>query len=258
MSKIGVNNYTGNIILKSDDVLEGIKELVNSGFEIIQIYTDMIYDEGNLEEIRRYGKEKNVKYYLHGTLGDVNLASFNKKVQKQSVETLKSNIEVASYIGSDLMTFHPGRYSFPFSSEVQKLQHPRDELLENLMEVLPGLVSYADMEGVQLSVENCPTHKELGRPDEIKDITSEGCSFSFDLQHANQSDPSYLERFMEEFIDEMVLVHLPPDPRWFEGVEKLRNNGYKGDYILELEDMEKPQTVSEAKKILEGYLSTGR
>ena len=180
--------------------LEEMLEIAtNDGFDLIEILCEGPYWPRNLlnkgtnsVKINGYDDKLNnmtleifdsydIKVMLHSPTVDLNPASMNegirKETEKQTIEALK----LANKIGAIAITTHPG------------IVHRREERIRNLaigfaIDTLSNCQSYSEDLGVIFSVENMPNKENFlaNSPEEHKYIVETvGCSATIDWGHAN-------------------------------------------------------------------------
>lgn len=181
--------------------LEEICEIAtNDGFDLIEILCEGPYwprnllNQGNSNngKINEYDVKLNnmdlevfdsydIKVMLHSPTIDLNPASMNKGIRKETEKQTKEALDLASKIGAIAITTHPG------------LVHRREDRIRNLaiefaIDTLGNCQRYAEDLGVVFSVENMPNKPNFlaNSPQEHKLIVeSIGSASTIDWGHAN-------------------------------------------------------------------------
>ena len=148
-----------------------------NGFEIIEILgEDPFYEKDNGEF-----KDCGLDIRMHAATVDINIASLNKGIRKESVKQMIQCGKYAENINANTITIHPGIIG-------RNDPHLRKWALELTIESLGEII---DNTNVEISVENMPVRsKFLGNTvEEIEMIQNEtGCSLTIDTGHANTCD----------------------------------------------------------------------
>lgn len=76
--------------------------------EVIRLVKELKF-ESISKQIRQVKEEINMQLTMHAASWDLNLSSLNTGIRKQSVQEIIRSIELASQIGADNITFHPGK-----------------------------------------------------------------------------------------------------------------------------------------------------
>jgi sugar phosphate isomerase/epimerase len=183
--------------------LEEVLEIATSdGFDLIEILCEGPYWPRNLlnpgnnnynsKTISEYDEKLNnmdlevfdsydIKVMLHSPTIDLNPASMNEGIRKETEKQTKEALELAAKIGAIAITTHPG------------IVHRREERVRNLaidfaIDTLAKCQSYSEELGVVFSVENMPNKENFlaNYPQEHTYIVeSVGCSATIDWGHAN-------------------------------------------------------------------------
>lgn len=124
-----------------------------------------------------------ISLYLHAPTIDLNPASLNPGIRDETLKQLFETIELASKIGAEAITTHPGL--------IHRLEdRVRSMGLYYSIETLKIANKCAEDYGVIFSVENMPNRYAYfcNNPEEHAFFTSEcGCQATLDLGHANTS-----------------------------------------------------------------------
>lgn len=126
-----------------EEVIRMAKELKFAG---VEVWAEHVWRYNSMpEQIRRVKEETNMQLTMHAASWDLNISSLNAGIRRQSVHEIYRSIELASQIGADNITFHPGKLTFSDS----KVSIHEELLLESMEE----LHRKAKQEGLTLSLE---------------------------------------------------------------------------------------------------------
>jgi sugar phosphate isomerase/epimerase len=185
---------------------EMLEIATKDGFDLIEILCEGPYWPRNLlnqennsfEKIKEFNPRLknmdldifdsyNIKLMLHSPTIDLNPASMNEGIRKETEKQTKEALDLASKIGAIAITTHPG------------LVHRREERIRNLalefaIDTLTSCQNYAEDLGVTFSVENMPNKENFlaNSPQEHSLIVdSVDCSATIDWGHANTYEHPY-------------------------------------------------------------------
>lgn len=122
-----------------------------------------------------------IKTSIHAPLSDVNIASLNESIRKASVKEVKSSIDLASKIGSEVVVVHPGHMAFLARKFPEKI-------MENSLISLKECSKFAEELGITICVENMPDMEGMicKNLDELNELVQEiGTSMTLDVGHAH-------------------------------------------------------------------------
>ena len=158
--------------------LEEFLETVDNTFSHVEIICEGAHT--NLELLDSY----NYTVSLHAPFSDLNTASLNKAILKESIAQVSDCIEQANTYNAEAVCIHPAHYS-PLSI------HFKERALKTHIQSLKTLAKKAEECNVLLGIENMPYFPILcaKTPEEIKTILeqvdSDYLRFTFDIGHAN-------------------------------------------------------------------------
>ena len=231
--KIGASTLAG-IENKLEDTLEFIENL---GWEYAELVHQFRCENIDTEILENY----NLKYSIHAPFIDVNIASVQDKSRLNSVEQIKSSIDLANKIDAESVVVHPGLTSFLpnkyFKNEVDNFA--KESMIE--------LGAYADDLGVLATFENMPSFNTMIFYDmeELNEfLTSNGLYMTLDIGHANHSgygaDEMYFDcikhvHIHDNFGDDDAHLTLGEGSIELNSiVNTLEKNNYDGIYIIEV------------------------
>ncbi|MGI6447973.1 MAG: sugar phosphate isomerase/epimerase family protein [Methanobrevibacter boviskoreani] len=165
-----------------DEILDTAKR---DGFEVIEILSEGPYAAYNIEkndEIIKISDKGNIEINIHGPTVDLNLASINEGIRRESVKQTIETIDMANKIGANAITVHPGKIG-------RKDDKLRKYALDLAVESIGQCVDYGKEHGnIKISVENLPErYSFLGnKVEEIEYIQENTDSkITIDTGHAN-------------------------------------------------------------------------
>jgi sugar phosphate isomerase/epimerase len=194
---------------------------------------------------------------VHAPILDLNPCSINPEVAEVSVEYAVRSLEIATGIGADLVTVHPGRRTAkrpPSDADFARFDHYIDVLREAAPRY-PVKVCMENMEPIVNSL--------LCTPERMREVLDgePWLSFTLDVAHALAKSPDEPARYIELCHDRLVNVHLSRvvgktlhlplarDPSMAEVMHALRDHGFTGNLNLEIEDLNFGHTYSSGEKI---------
>ena len=233
--KIGASTLAG-IEYDLENVLEFIENLGLDYAELVHQYPAENIDEELLESF-------NLKYSIHAPFMDVNIAALQEKSRTNSIEQIKSSIDLANRIDADAIVVHPGVTSFLPN------KYFRDEVMNFANESMIEIGKYAADSGVLATFENMPAFPSMlySNMFELNEfLESNDLFMTLDIGHANHAGYSPDEMIFDSikhihmhdnFGDDDA--HLP----FGEGsidlksiFHKLEEKNYDGIYIIEVND----------------------
>ena len=147
------------------------------GFEMIEILGEgPFFERENLEYV-----DCGLDVRIHAATVDINIASLNKGIRKESVKQMIQCGQYAEKIGAETITVHPGIIG-------RNEPRLRNWALEIACESVGEII---DNTNVEISVENMPVRgKFLGNKVEEIEMIQEatGCSLTIDTGHGNTCD----------------------------------------------------------------------
>ncbi|WP_409200169.1 sugar phosphate isomerase/epimerase family protein [Methanobrevibacter sp. DSM 116169] len=173
---------TLSLFMKSFD--EICKIAIENNFEMIEILGDGPYNPNNLlsnkellEPLFSYDLEINI----HAPTVDLNLASLNEGIKKESIRQIKQTLDLGDYIGANFITVHPGQIG-------RSDERFRKVAIEYSIDSIKECVEYGENLKTKISVENMPNNfKFLGTtPHELETISNKTNShITIDTGHCN-------------------------------------------------------------------------
>lgn len=163
------------LFMKSDD--EIIETAKKYGFDMIELLAeDPFFDRDN-----SLFKDCGLDIRMHAATVDINIASLNRGIRRESIQQMINCGRCAEKIGARTITIHPGKIG-RIDSRIRKYA------LEKSIEAIGEII---DNTCVEVSVENMPNRNSFlaNTVDELEDIqTATGCYLTIDVGHANTCD----------------------------------------------------------------------
>ena len=184
---------------------EWVKTAKELGFDFIEILSEWPHylSGDNLPFFRDVLDSYGMKATVHAPFSDVNIASFNERIRKASLEIIRGALELSAELEALAITIHPGHCS-PVSVK------NRREYLEIHRESLRKIARWSEEYGVKVGVENMPRFPILDAQncDRLAEIIEDvEIGVTFDVGHLNTTTRDF-DRFIELFGDRIVHVHL--------------------------------------------------
>lgn len=180
------------------------------------------------------------KYTIHSPIIDINIASLSTAISSSSIHTIKSSIDLANKIDSEIVVVHPGTIPFPgrpYEKEIYDKSH----------ESLKEITKYGDGLGVIAAIENMPNiegfiYQDIDKLNDF--LESNGMSMTLDVAHAYTV--GYNENQM--YFDSIKHIHLSDNfgdddshlplgegkINFKEVIRKFQSKNYKGIYMIEV------------------------
>lgn len=154
------------------------------GFDMIEILREEpITNRDNMEF-----KESGLDIRIHAATVDINIASLNSGIRRESIRQMIECAHHAEKIGAKTVTIHPGRIG-RIDSRIRK--YALDILVDSVGEII-------DSTDVEISLENMPKRRSFlaNTTDELERLQQDtGCYLTIDTGHANTTDS--LEEMLE-------------------------------------------------------------
>lgn len=221
-----------------------LEELGFTGWEVVSEGRQQLNDL-TLSEIRNIIETTNLVLTLHLPFSDLNLASLNHPIWKETVRQMTKCMEKASDF-IELAVVHPGHLS-PLGMQIPEIAWKQN------IEGLRAICDFAYDHGIKIGVENMVNMKFiLGKqPEEIngmvESLERENAGLTLDIGHANTN------RLVDEFLKDIgnvIHVHLHDNNgrtdehlelgkgniNWKEVVRKL--DTYNGRFVIEARTIE--------------------
>jgi sugar phosphate isomerase/epimerase len=139
-----------SLFMKDVDEMLSIAE--DNGFDSVELLAEGPYRQDLLlgnKEVTEAFHSYDLDIYMHAVNVDINLASLNEGIRKESVKQTKQCLDLADEIGAIGVTAHPGKIGRPE-------KYLRDMALGFLTESTHELVAYAEDKEAKISIENMP------------------------------------------------------------------------------------------------------
>jgi len=183
------------------DWVFGIEELGYTGWEIVADGNYRLDNPDNFAAIRENLESTGLLATVHAPYSDLNLASLNYPIWRESIRQICSCIHHAADL-TDRVTVHPG-----FVSPVGKLVP--EKVWEMQKTALVEIGKYAEDHGILACVENMISIKDFlcRYPEEILGLTEgiPGIGITLDVGHANTN--GLVDAFLK-YIKEVNHLHI--------------------------------------------------
>ena len=144
------------------------------GFEMIEILGEDPFFEKDKEEFKNSG----IDVRIHAATVEINIASLNKGIRKESVKQMIECGLYAEKINAKTITIHPGIIG---RNEPHLRKHALELAIESIGEII-------DNTTIEVSVENMPVKEKFlaNKTEEIELIQNETkCAITVDTGHGN-------------------------------------------------------------------------
>ncbi len=232
--KIGASTLAG-LHENLEEILEFIENL---GLEYAELVHQFPYENIDAELLESY----NLKYSIHSPFMDVNIASLQEKSRLNSIEQIKSSIDLANRIDAEAVVVHPGLMPF--------LARPfEDKVYETADKSIIELGEYGKDLSVNVTIENMPTFEGMiyqNMQDLDKLLTENEMSMTLDIGHANHvgysADEMYFDSIKhihahDNFGDDDAHLALGEGSIDLKHIiNTFESKNYDGIYIIEVND----------------------
>ena len=189
--KIGASHLASEDIPleESLEIFEALNKI--EYFEITheRPFREISDDKNMIDLINSY----ELKYTIHSAYTDLNIASFNKAIQKASINEIERSIDFAVDIDSDIVVIHPGIVSYTARNQVDLVYSlGRESLIE--------LRDYANDRGVNPCIENLPAiqgfmYQDINLLNET--LTELDMPMTLDIGHAHTAGFAPVEMYFD-------------------------------------------------------------
>ena len=232
--KIGASTLAG-LHTNLEDILTFIENL---GLEYAELVHQFPYENIKTEILESY----NLKYSIHSPFMDVNIASLQEKSRINSIDQIKSSIDLANKIDAETVVVHPGLMPF--------LARPfEDKVYETANRSLIEIGDYGKDLGVMATIENMPTFEAMIYQDieKLDEFLSENEMYmTLDIGHAKHAgypaEAMYFDSIKhvhahDNFGDDDSHLALGEGCIDLKGIiNNLESKNYDGIYIIEVND----------------------
>ena len=233
--KIGASTLAG-IEYSLENALEFIE---STGLDYAELVHQFPSENIDVELLESF----NLKYSIHAPFMDVNIASLQEKSRLNSIDQIKTSIDMANRINAEAVVIHPGLTSYLPN------KYFRQEVITAAKDSMAELGRYGEDSGILTTFENMPNFESMLFEDivELNGFLEErGLYMTLDIGHANHA--GYAADGM--IFDTIKHVHIhdnfgDDDAHLALGegsielkriVNSLESKSYDGIYIIEVND----------------------
>jgi sugar phosphate isomerase/epimerase len=194
---------------------------------------------------------------VHAPILDLNPCSINPEVAKVSVGFAVRSVGIATELGAQVLTVHPGRRTAK--------RPPGNADFARFDNYISALRAAAKENGVKIAIENMEpaVNSLLCTPERLRTVLDDEpwLFFTLDTSHALVTSPEEPLRYIELCQDRLVNVHmsriqgktlhLPLDrnPVMAAVMESLQDHHFKGSLTLEIDDLNFNRLLTAEEKI---------
>ncbi|MBS3094849.1 TIM barrel protein [Candidatus Pacearchaeota archaeon] len=179
------------------DAIKNLEEYHRLGFRACEIaftYGAYIKNKDDAEKIGKKAKELGIRLSIHAHYW-INLNSEEPEKIEQSKERILECLKVGTWLGAEVVVFHPGFYG----------KMSREETYQNIEKQMKELETERKKNNftTKLAPETTGKINVFGSVDEILSLVKEtGCSFCIDFAHILAREKKYLfEKVFKKFSD---------------------------------------------------------
>ena len=228
--------------------LAGIKDNLENCLEFIEglgiEYAEIVHQYPNEFLNKDIFESYNLKYSIHSPFVDVNIASLQKTSRLNSINQIKSSVDLACDIDAEAVVVHPG--VIPFIA-----RHFEDVVYNLAKESIKEIGEYSNEAGVLVTVENMPAfdnmiYQNMGDLHEL--LSSLDMYMTLDIGHANHAGYGAGEMYFDSVKHIHAHDNLGDDDAHLplgEGAIDLKSiittfekKKYNGIYVIEVNDFD--------------------
>jgi len=145
---------TTSMVFWQTGLVEGIETAAQLGFDSIEIWVSHFQKEAELpaERLARLLKQSGMSCTIHAPIRDINIASVNAGIRRESVAQQIEAVELCAVLGGELVVVHPGQRSSKRSDPEEHWKHQADSYVQ--------ILEAAHAHSVTVTVENMEWEKE--------------------------------------------------------------------------------------------------
>ena len=203
MAQIG----TTSMVFWHLGLAEGIKQAADLGFDAIEIWVRHFNRQHELtqQQLARLLKEAGLASTVHCPIRDINIASVNEGIRRESVHQMIEAVDFCAEIGGKLLVVHPGRRSSKRENLEEQWQYQVDSFGK--------ILETAYDKGVIVTVENMEWEKEnelVRTPQDIKRLQTMLPEFNLPitLDTTHMADTSRIVNAIKQLGSDIIHVHL--------------------------------------------------
>ena len=169
-------------VLREYSLKEAISIAGNFNYNVIELWIDDVISSGmSSDEIIALTEENGLQRSVHLRTDDLNIASFNDGIRRESLEQTKRGIQIASKIKACEATLHPGRKTSKTNS-IEEAWHVQLDSIKELVETAEDCGVFLCVEGMEkVFGEFILTPDDLERV--INDCKSDALKVTIDVSH---------------------------------------------------------------------------
>ena len=199
MEKIGISSMA----LFSYAPKDALKRASELGFSAWEIMLEGRHFQHDYKEVKELADSYAIELFVHAPFSDLNIASLNEGIRKETIAQVFRAIETADFLESKIITFHTGRPS-PLSMSF------RDEAWDVNLKSIAEILKFGRDFDIRLCLENMPSFPGAFccEIDELKSVldANPGLFLTLDIAHAHTCGDEVA--YIKEFKDQMMHVHL--------------------------------------------------
>jgi sugar phosphate isomerase/epimerase len=204
MKKIGISSMA-LFKYSPEDAVRRASEL---GFSAWEIMLEGSHFREDYTKVKELADSCGVEIFVHVPFSDLNIASLNEGIRKETLSQVFWAIETADFLESKLVTFHSGRPS-PVGMAF------RDEAWETNLKSISEIVEFSGDFDLKVCLENMPNFPDAMccGIEELKTVLDRNpeLGLTLDVAHAHTCGDEM--EFIKNFNDRMLHVHLHDNSR---------------------------------------------
>jgi sugar phosphate isomerase/epimerase len=194
-------------VLFKKNLIDALKLIKEKGYDGAEIWVNQIQrDVQDIRWFKKYLNRLGLEITLHFSNDDLNISSTNSQIRKISVKQVEKSIKLASSLGLEILTVHPGRKT----SSRDNLEH----IWELQLDSFSKLRNIAEEHGIYLGIENMEQRAKeiiiLPRDVNklISSLKSKYIGITLDLAHIATIGNTDTEKYISELSEKIIHVHI--------------------------------------------------
>lgn len=159
-----------------------IKRISEMEFEAWELVLEGRHAKKDYSGIKELVESYDLVMFVHAPFSDLNIASLNQRIRRESLSQIFESVEVARYLEASLISVHPGRLS-PMA------MYFKEEAWEANINSFKEIADFASDCGIKACLENPPSYFgafccSIGEIKEVLTMENK-LKLALDLGHAN-------------------------------------------------------------------------
>jgi len=199
MQKIGISSMA----LRKYSPKDAVRRASELGFGSWEIMLEGRHLQNDYTEVKELADSYGLELFIHAPFSDLNIASPNERIRKETLSQIFKAIEIADFLESKIVTLHTGRPS-PIGMFL------REDAWETNLKSIGEILEFGSDFDLKLCLENMPNFPGAFccKIDELRRVLdiNPGLGLTLDIAHAHTYGDEI--EYLKELKDRMLHVHL--------------------------------------------------